>query len=392
MRTAQISSIDGSSWDAIVIGAGPAGSVAAYRLASSGMRTLHIDRRRFPRTKVCGGYINGRSLRILERIGLGQVIGSLSGERISTLRVRSGRGPALTLTLPGSLAVSRSIFDAALAGAAAGAGATFLDGVSAEVAERPTGLAGPRVVNLSSPDGSVCSVSGRVIVAADGLGHPALHRLPEFQCSVVSGSRIGAGTVIEDTASQFPPGVIHMAVGREGYVGLVRVGCGSLNIACAINPEFLRLCGGPAKGTEQILIKAGFPVPEQLTAAAWQGTVPLSRRTARPAGWRILLIGDATGYIEPFTGEGIAWALSDGASVSQFVHRGLADWTSRLEEDWTGAHHRLVVRHQWLCRTLAVALRSPALVHSWLGICSRFPSLASALIRRMNTVPEGLPG
>ena len=120
-------------WDVIVIGAGPAGSLAALCLAKAGLRTLLVERRSFPRIKVCGGCINGRSVKILDSVGLGNLVRSLPARPVSQLRLRSAHR-SLTLPLPGGWAISRGLFDAALANEAAKAGAMFLDGVSAQVA------------------------------------------------------------------------------------------------------------------------------------------------------------------------------------------------------------------------------------------------------------------
>ena len=62
------------TWDALVIGAGPAGSVTARELARRGRRVLLVDRATFPRSKVCGGCLNGAAIRTLERLGLGRVL------------------------------------------------------------------------------------------------------------------------------------------------------------------------------------------------------------------------------------------------------------------------------------------------------------------------------
>ena len=398
---ANVTDLHGSIWDAIVIGAGPAGSLAARSLAKSGLQTLLVERRPFPRTKVCGGCVNLRSLTILDSVGLGGLVRSLPGEPLSEFRLQSNGGPSLTLPLPGGLAVSRSTFDAALAKEAVEAGATFLDGVSVEVcnsAGRNVRGATNGVIDLQADARTVILhragnpesiASGRVIVAADGLGHPSLGALSEFQCRVFPESRIGVGALMEDLSPQYRPGTIYMAVGPAGYVGIVRVEQGLLNVAGAIGRAYVQRSGGPSSAVEGILKESDFHVPEQLATGAWQGTVPLTRRTVRPAGHRILVIGDSAGYVEPFTGEGIAWALEDGTAVGDFALRGSRGWTQSIENDWITAHQQHVVRRQWMCRTLTGALRSPLLIRSLLRFCSLFPSLAGRAVRRLNGPPSG---
>ena len=105
-----------------------------------------------------------------------------------------------------------------------------------------------------------------------------------------------------------------MAVGKGGYVGLVRVEDGGLNAAAAFERRFLRVCGGPAGAASRILSGSGFPAVSAFGEAEWRGTVALTRTTRPVAADRVFLIGDATGYVEPFTGEGMAWALDVGPS------------------------------------------------------------------------------
>ncbi len=93
-------------WDAIVIGAGPAGALAARELAGKGVRVLLVEKRRFPRGKVCGGCLNGRALSILDSVGLGSLVAGSGGVplgglqlhfrgRLASIRL-AGRGGTLT--------------------------------------------------------------------------------------------------------------------------------------------------------------------------------------------------------------------------------------------------------------------------------------------------------
>ena len=164
---------------------------------------------------------------------------------------------------------------------------------------------------------------------------------------------------------------------------------GLLNVAGAIDRAYVQRSGRPSNAVKRILKESGFHVPDRLAAAGWQGTVPLTRRTVRPAGHRIFVIGDSAGYVEPFTGEGIAWALEDGATVGDFAVRGARNWTQSLENDWIAARQQHVVRRQRMCRTLTGVLRSPLLIRSLLRFCSLFPSLAGRAVRRLNGLPSG---
>jgi 2-polyprenyl-6-methoxyphenol hydroxylase-like FAD-dependent oxidoreductase len=107
-----------------------------------------------------------------------------------------------------------------------------------------------------------------------------------------------------------------MATGRGGYVGLVRVEDGRLDMAAAFDPVFVKSVGGLGAAAETILREVGWPAPPALAEEPWKGTPALTRRARRLAGHRCFVVGDAAGYVEPFTGEGMAWAVMSAAAVA----------------------------------------------------------------------------
>ena len=93
-------------WDAIVLGAGPAGAIAARQLAASGARVLLVEKKAFPRGKVCGACLNESALGVLESVGLSDLIAALGGTRLDAFQL-GFRGRAMRLALPGGMALSR---------------------------------------------------------------------------------------------------------------------------------------------------------------------------------------------------------------------------------------------------------------------------------------------
>ncbi|MBV9126354.1 MAG: NAD-binding protein, partial [Planctomycetes bacterium] len=114
-------------------------------------------------------------------------------------------------------------------------------------------------------------------------------------------------------------------------------------------------------------------------------------RRKRPAAERAFLLGDAAGYVEPFTGEGLAWALAAGAAVAPIACRACRDWQPELAVQWSYRYRRLVARHQWVCRRVAGVLRRPALTRALVAVLARAPALASPLIRYLN-LPDSASG
>ena len=108
-------------WDVIVIGAGPAGALAAHQLARRQLRVLLVEKRAFPRWKICGSCLNGVALRALEQAGLGHLVAELAAVPLE--RIRLGlQGRQLELALPAGRSLSRGRLDLALCEAAVAAG------------------------------------------------------------------------------------------------------------------------------------------------------------------------------------------------------------------------------------------------------------------------------
>lgn len=369
-------------WDAVIIGAGPAGSLAAHQLASRGLRTVLVERSVFPRDKVCGGCVGARAVEQLELLGLGHVARGQGGMPLAGLQICRG-SRRLMVPLSGGVAISRRTLDAALVDAAVAAGAEFrpetLATVNPAVADPAASF---RRVALRTQGRAATEIAARVVLVADGLSHSSLRRLPAFESRVAERSRIGLGTVATACSKDYEPGTIYMAVGRAGYVGVVRVEQDRLNVAAAIDGRFLRQCGGPAAAIATILQQADRPVPT-VESPVWQGTPPLTRRTEQLADWRLFVLGDAAGYVEPFTGEGIAWALTAAAAVAPLAEQACTAWEQRLATLWHQRYDRLVRRRQRLCRMLTAVLKHPwAASTAWAGV-SMLPSLARPLAQHL---------
>jgi flavin-dependent dehydrogenase len=373
-----------ADWDAIVIGAGPAGAILSRRLALAGARVLLVDKKAFPRAKVCGACLNPDALSELGGEGLATLVDNEGGIPLTAFQVGLGRRIA-RFSLPQGRALSRERFDNALVTEAVDAGALFVPEVFATV-EAVTPRANARQVRCDRRGQSVVT-SAKVVIVAAGLGHRALDLVPGIKTRLGAAARIGAGCTLDAFPDEYVRGVIHMAVGCGGYVGLVRVEDDRLNVGAAFDRSFVREAGSPGLAAALVLDEAGFPEIDALAMVPWQGTVGLTQRTKPVALYRLMLIGDATGYVEPFTGQGMACALASARAAVPLVLRGIESWEPALEREWTARHRAVYSRRLWLCRGLVQATRRPLVARAVFSLAARVPRLAGLMISHVSAPP-----
>ncbi len=343
-----------TGWDVLVAGAGPAGSTVARLLAGEGLSVLLVDRSSFPRNKVCGCCLNGAALNSLEGTGLGGLLPSLGASRIKEFDL-IGYRRRVELPLPGGWVLSRKTLDDALVREARLAGSRFLQETVATLGHlEETGW----TVELKPRDGaSRYETRARVVICADGLEGGFLRRHSEYAPAIAPASRIGVGLVADGSGADLPRGVIRMVVAPEGYVGMVKLEDGSLDVAAALDRS--RPSGAsPEVAIRHILASNGVDSGFKLTWGV-RGTPPLTRYRTAIAGPRLFLIGDSTGYVEPFTGEGIAWAMNSALLVVPFVLQSCGIWDPSLADRWVRVHRREIGRRQAACRVLRAVLSRP---------------------------------
>jgi flavin-dependent dehydrogenase len=372
--------ISGTRWDAVVVGAGPAGAMAALVSARLGLQTLLVDRSAFPRDKVCGGCLNGAALSELSAVGLEGLPFRLRGVHLRQFHL-GGMGPEARIELPAGFAISRRQFDSALVGEAVVAGAKFLPATyAADAGLRPA----CRQINLRHKGQNV-TAEARWIVAADGLAGGYSGSLPEIRVHQRGEPYIGLSTE-SIIGSGYESSTIHMACHASGYVGLVNHEREGLHVAAAMSGRWLKACHSPGAAVAKILEANHWTVPNGLASARFHGS-PRLRITRRPVNVeRVFLVGDAAGYIEPFTGEGMAWALRGGRAAAQCLPDAIAQIDSGREViGWDRTYHELIETRQRWCALTTNLLRQPALTRLGVRFMGAAPWLASPMIRAINS-------
>lgn len=365
-------------WDVIVIGAGPAGASVAAQLAAAGRSVLLVERKAFPRYKVCGGCLNSHAVALLARRGLDRELRAEGARTLTALHLHSS-GRRAVLALPPGLAITRATLDAVLVRAAITAGCAFLPETTAAVGGDVTADVW-RDVTLEQSGRTRVSARARVIVVAAGLGHQALRDVASVHDVVAPHARVGVGTVVGPGVVTADDGAVTLAIGAGGYVGVAAVEEGGVQLAAALDPAYLKASGGATAAVRGLLASAHMTLAPDDGGLTWLGTVPLSRRVSAPVAHRVFVVGDAVGYVEPFTGEGMAWALAAADALVPVALAAIQTWDHRVERQWQLFCHTLVTRHQRRCRAVTRVLRYQAVAHLMVAALSRHPGLADVLM------------
>lgn len=316
--------------DVLIVGAGPAGSVAATILARAGARVRILDRATFPRDKLCGDTVNPGTVAILKRLRLAASLDTC-GLPIEGMRVSGENGVVVEGHYPDGIhgrALLRRHFDWMLLQDAIASGAQFEPGVPVRSAVVSDG----QVKGVALDRG--CELRADVTIAADGrrsalafgLGlaaHPARPR------------RWAMGTYFEEPMHPSTLGEMH--VRRDHYIGVAPVPGGLTNV-CLVREW--RTGDAPIDPRAAIVdtLASDALLRERFSGARMATTPVVLGPLAVDVGGTpldgLLLAGDAAGFIDPMTGDGLRFAIR-GAELTAVAA------LDALAHGWDGVHARL---------------------------------------------------
>jgi geranylgeranyl reductase family protein len=327
------------TWDAIVVGAGPAGSSTAFRLSSAGASVLLLDRAEFPRDKPCGGGVTPRALAHVP-VDIASVVEDVPtkvelGLGFRRTAVRGRGGPLVYMT-------QRRRLDQLVAERAAGAGADFRPGVKVSAVE-------------AGEDGAVVTAGGerlhaRTVVGADGVNGIAAKALGlggNREVGVaLEGNLPNAKADAERYRGRF---VLELGTVPGGY-GWVFPKGDHLNVGVGgVAPEGPRL----REHLARLCVQHGLRPDDLEDVRGYR--LPFRAPDSCLARGRALVAGDAGGLVDPLTGDGMYEAFFSGQLASEAILDLLAGEAGSLDPYGPKVTRHLAV-HLWAAWSLRAAL------------------------------------
>jgi geranylgeranyl reductase family protein len=328
-------------WDAVVVGAGPAGSIAALVLARAGARVALADKASFPRDKACGDLIGPRGVQALAELGV-QVPDAGQGADLLAVGP-SGRASRLP-AFPGhtyaghGVVVPRLVFDHALREAAVRAGAVPL---RARITAVEAGADGTvRAVIASDgrrlPAGAVIGADGALspLARLTGMLDPGT-ALWGFAIRAYLPAEVPLPLLVLLDASPWRiyPGYGWLFPGADGQANVgIGVGMGTSRRQVSLRDDLARFCA--------LLARRGDLGPGASPGAVTGGWLRMGGTGTPPAAANVLLVGDAAGLINPLQGEGIAPAMVSARLAAEAVLARPADPGPLYSETLAGTFGR----------------------------------------------------
>jgi geranylgeranyl reductase family protein len=391
--------------DVLVVGAGPGGSAAAYYLARHGVDVTVIDKARFPREKVCGDGLTPRSVKAIQDMGVD--VDDPRFEKVIGMRVHSQRTtiqlpwPDLTSFPPFGLVMPREGFDHLLVQRAVKAGANLLEQTDAVAPIVEDGyVRGASVRPAGERDAEPGTIRARYVLAADGaasrfatpvgvtrdatrpLGIAARRY---FRVDYHPGPWIESWLDLWDGDLLLP-----------GYGWLFPIAGGRINLGAGLLNTF--------ENFENVSAQRLFDTFAQMLPAEWNigedtaegrvlsGPLPMGLNRNPRAVPGLLLIGDAVGAVNPFNGEGIAYAIESAKMAADLVHEalvhdrpGLTMQYPQVLEDAYGAYYSVG-------RQFAKLIGRPAIMGRATAHLLPHRGIMSFALRAMANLSDGRDG
>jgi len=400
------------SFDAAIVGAGPAGSATAILLARAGWSVALIERQAFPRRKVCGECVAASNLALLDALGVGREFDRRAGAELRRVALLRG-GDAVVAALPGGeakarrwgRALGREQFDTLLADAAEAAGATRLQPCAVQTIE-----GGPGAFRLRLRPSGVgeVTIAASLVVAAHGSWEPLPAERDEQREARAASDLFAFKANFRDAA--IAADLLPVLSFAGGYGGMVVADDGLATLAGCVRADRLQALRGALPGAsagavvEAMLRRECAGVRDALAGATrvgpWIASGPLRPGVRLGQGDGVFRVGNAAGEAHPIVGEGISMALQSAFVLAELIN---GDRGRLLSSASAGAAQRralAVYEARWRRRfahrlrvaaVFAHVAMRPALARAAWPLLRRWPAVLTAGARwsgKTRPVPE----
>ncbi|HEY7001159.1 MAG TPA: NAD(P)/FAD-dependent oxidoreductase [Candidatus Udaeobacter sp.] len=356
------------TFDVAIVGGGPAGSSCAAFCAMAGLETLVLERATFPREKVCGDCLNPSCWPVLERLGVAQQVWGLSHSKLTSVDFIAINGRKVSVNLPtgnppetGEISIKRSLFDDLLLKRACALGAQVREGttVTALVHDQPWKIETAARERFRA----------RILIGADGrnstvarlrnlLPRPARERVA-LQAHIPLPLNFDQRIVLQFL--------------REGYSGQAPVNENELNLCLVGKPSTISRLRHWAQRQ--------FEIPAN---QRWRTITPLTRSPVPCAHENLLFIGDTARVVEPFTGEGIYYAIRSGELAAETVAKITRDEDRRLAlREFARASAEMYRGRLWINRLARDAVLSPRIGSLFVRVAQVNPTILKLLTAKI---------
>jgi geranylgeranyl reductase family protein len=376
--------------DVVVVGAGPAGSATAILLAERGLTVTLLDKAEFPRPKICGEYLSPEAARILDRLGVLKEVDAAGARPLRGMRLVAPDGTVLHGAYPTegarrgyrdhAMALPREIFDRILLERARS--------LPIDVRERHRVTAvtidGSLVTGVEGTDaeGRRLTIRSRLVVGADGRTSVVARAL-----GLVRAHRLKRLALIQDVEGL--DGLEEMGevyVDPPDYSILNPVAPGVVNLGLVVPLAHARPFRGRLDAFFTARLKQLRHLAPRLEGMRPRGRLmamgPLAYRVRAPRHGGVVLVGDAAGFYDPFTGEGLYTALRSAELLVEAVHGALTrgDVSAAALGAYARARRAAMRDKQWVTRGIQLILARRRLANGVAHALARRPALLGALM------------
>jgi len=353
------------TFDVAIVGGGPAGSSCATFCAMASLKTLVLERARFPREKVCGDCLNPSCWPVLERLGLTQRVWGLPHSKLTSVDFIAINGRKVSVNLPTGndceLSVKRSLFDDLLFRRARELGA--------QVREDKTVTALVHDQDWKIETATRERFRARILIGADGR-NSTVARL----CNLLprpARERVALQAHIP-LPLNFDQRIVLQFL-REGYSGQAPVNENELNLCLVGKPSTISRLRHWAQRR--------FEIPAN---QRWRTITPLTRSPVPCAHENLLFVGDTARVVEPFTGEGIYYAIRSGELAAGAVAKITRDEDRRSAlREFARASAEMYRGRLWINRLARDAVLSPRVGSLFVRAAQINPSILKLLTAKI---------